>query len=217
MPTPDDSPHPEPISESKSTPIEGEVEAPGDLPGQDLELHGLGFDPDEVVRRLFDNVNFGGPEPEGDIPSQIVSVFFRAVRMYSGPVPPPEIMAGYAEIDPSFPGRFIAMAEKQSEHRMALETERLKSDGGGQRVGLIMGFILILSALVCGTVIILEGKSGVGFSIIVIAAVGLGAVFRTDLKRLKMSLGRKAKISVRASGTNDLTKEKLPDSQPGSN
>lgn len=201
----------QPADDSEQEPVEGAVESSAASPGQDLEVHNLGFDPDDVVRRLFENVNFGGPEPEGDIPSQIISVFYRAVRMYAGPVPPPEIMAGYKQIDPSFPERFIAMAERQSSHRMALETTRLRNDGSGERTGLILGFILVLAALACGTVVILEGKSWFGLSIILIAAIGLGAVFRTDLKRMKLSLGRKAKVSVRASGTNDLTKEnRLP-------
>ena len=49
-----------------------------------------------------------------------------AVRMrgavYEGPLPPPQILAGYAQIDPSFPSRIVAMAEANA------ATERLTAE-----------------------------------------------------------------------------------------
>lgn len=188
----------------KTAPEDNDLESPG----THLDITGLGFDPENLTKQLFDNVNFGGPNPGGDLPPELVAVFYRAVRMYSGPVPPPEIMEGYKQIDPTFPERMFAMAERQSEHRISLESKRVQSDGGNERLGLILGAVIVLAVLVCGTVIILNGKSWFGFGLILVAAVGLVGVFRADLKRLKLSLGKKAKVSVRASGTPDATMEK---------
>lgn len=42
---------------------------------------------------------------------------------FSGPVPSPGHMKEYAEIDPSFPDRFFAMAEKQQAHDQAVEKD----------------------------------------------------------------------------------------------
>lgn len=49
-------------------------------------------------------------------------------EMYSGPIPPPEALARYEEIQPGAADRIIKMAEKQQEHRMSLETKAI----GGQ-------------------------------------------------------------------------------------
>jgi len=190
---------PEGEEEHSDEPLSSEVSGT-QPPGNQLDLSSLGFNPEELVKQLFDNVNFGGPDPGGNLPPELVSVFFRAVRMYSGPLPPPEIMAAYKDIDPTFPERMFALAEKQSDHRMTLETSKLTNDGTNERLGLLVGPVLVLGALVCGTIIILSGKSWFGFGIVLVAAVGLAAVYRADLKRIKLSLGKKAKVSVRASG-----------------
>ena len=46
-------------------------------------------------------------------------------EMYSGPIPPPEALARYEEIQPGAADRILKMAEKQQEHRMALETKAI--------------------------------------------------------------------------------------------
>jgi uncharacterized membrane protein len=45
--------------------------------------------------------------------------------MFSGPVPPPEVLAEYAKIHPSLVDRIFAMTESQSAHRKNLETQSL--------------------------------------------------------------------------------------------
>lgn len=46
-------------------------------------------------------------------------------EMYSGPIPPPEALARYEEIQPGAADRIIKMAEKQQEHRMSLRQKPL--------------------------------------------------------------------------------------------
>ena len=38
-------------------------------------------------------------------------------KLSIGPIPPPEILKGYKEIDPSFPERIFKMAEKEQRFR----------------------------------------------------------------------------------------------------
>lgn len=42
---------------------------------------------------------------------------------FSGPIPPPELLAGYKVIDPELPGRIIGWVEQQKTHRQALERQ----------------------------------------------------------------------------------------------
>lgn len=63
----------------------------------------------------------------------------------SGPVPPPQVLAEYAKIDPSFPEGIFKMAEENNAARIALHTQgqaaeiaerrRGQSIGGGIAVG----------------------------------------------------------------------------------
>jgi uncharacterized membrane protein len=87
----------------------------------------------------------------------------RAV-MFRGPIPDPETLAGYGQLDPTFPGRILAMAESQLAHRqaeartlredVARENLRLLGQGDrGQRYALIVVLAVLLlagSALVLG-------------------------------------------------------------------
>jgi uncharacterized membrane protein len=52
----------------------------------------------------------------------------RVSELHSGPLPHPVVLAGYAEIDASFPQRIIAMAEAQAEHQRALQSKALDAD-----------------------------------------------------------------------------------------
>ena len=42
---------------------------------------------------------------------------------YSGPLPHPDIMGGYKQINKAFPERIMEMCEKQSAHRIEMERE----------------------------------------------------------------------------------------------
>jgi hypothetical protein len=65
-------------------------------------------------------------------------------EMYSGPIPPPEALARYEEIQPGAADRIIKMAEKQQEHRMSLETKAIGGQIDQSKRGQIFGFIAIL-------------------------------------------------------------------------
>lgn len=64
-------------------------------------------------------------------------------EMYSGPIPPPEALARYEEIQPGAADRILKMAEKQQDHRMALETKAIGGQVDQSKRGQIFGFIAI--------------------------------------------------------------------------
>lgn len=77
----------------------------------------------------------------------------------SGPVPPPQILKGYGDVDPSFPQRILEMAENEQSHRHDMERETLdaqkddlKRDRMEARLGQVFGLIIGLAAIVGGVV-----------------------------------------------------------------
>ncbi|MFT8326692.1 hypothetical protein [Gluconobacter oxydans] len=90
-------------------------------------------------------VSPSGPNPfQPEIARQQIAAF--QMRRHSGPLPDPETLAGYAAIDPSLPGRIMAMAEKGHDAQIEREKEKLQ-------IGLTIGisgrlFALLFSILV---------------------------------------------------------------------
>lgn len=50
------------------------------------------------------------------------------VKAHMGPVPAPEVLAGYEEILPGAAERILAMAERQQSSRIALDSKQLQAD-----------------------------------------------------------------------------------------
>lgn len=80
-------------------------------------------------------------------------------KLSIGPIPPPEILKGYKEIDPSFPERIFKMAEKEQRFRHI-------SFYSGQ----VLGFFITIFALICSTYLGINGKEWLG------GGIGLGAL-----------------------------------------
>lgn len=71
----------------------------------------------------------------------------------------------------------MAMAEKQSAHREALESRVVNGNVANQTRGSYFAFVIALVTIVCGFFLIYEGKSGVGLAAIVTSVGGLVSVF----------------------------------------
>lgn len=96
------------------------------------------------------------------------------IQSFSGPLPPPEVLARYNDCIPDGAKRLIEMAERQQEHRHSIERRVVNWNTLDQRIGLFLGFILALSVAVGGFWLILHGKDAVGISS-VIASIGTPA------------------------------------------
>ncbi|MGD0369560.1 MAG: DUF2335 domain-containing protein [Acidobacteriaceae bacterium] len=96
---------------------------------------------------------------------------------FSGPLPPPEALARYNEVIPGGAERILAMAERQSAHREALESKVVNANASSQKMGSTYAFILSLVAIVGGVWLIHDGKSVTGLATILADLAALAGVF----------------------------------------
>jgi uncharacterized membrane protein len=111
---------------------------------------------------------------------------------FSGPLPPPEVLEKYNQVLPGAAERILAMAEQQSRHRQTIETKVIDSNVFVQKLGPILGFIIAMTAVVGGIVLILKGKDGYGLASILTPLAGLVGVFIYGKQRQKKELEDKA-------------------------
>src|SRR5213592_1328991 len=77
--------------------------------------------------------------------------------MFSGPLPPPEVLTKYNEAVPNAAERILVLAERQAEHRQKLEAKVIASNTFNQTLGSIFAFILGLAAIGGGIYLIAMG------------------------------------------------------------
>jgi len=98
-------------------------------------------------------------------------------KHHEGPLPPPEYMASYNQHIPDGANRIMALAEKQADHRMAMErqivTSQLKQSARGQVFGLLIGIFGIVS----GAIVALQGHDVVGGGIAGLTVISLVYAF----------------------------------------
>jgi uncharacterized membrane protein len=85
---------------------------------------------------------------------------------FSGPLPPPEILARYNDALPDGADRIVKLAEEQSKHRRLMESR-----------GQVFAFTLALVAILAGVGLILDGKSAEGLVPLIGAIGGLVGIF----------------------------------------
>lgn len=81
---------------------------------------------------------------------------------FSGPLPHPKILEGYEKILPGSAERIFAMAEKQSDHRQDLEKEVVKSNTIDSKLGIGSAFVIGLTGVIGGIIVILNGAALAG-------------------------------------------------------
>jgi uncharacterized membrane protein len=111
---------------------------------------------------------------------------------FSGPLPPPEVLEKYNQSLPGAAERILSMAEQQSRHRQSLETKVIDANIFVQKVGPFLGFVIAMTAVVGGIVLILKGKDGYGLAAIVTALTSLAGVFIYGKSKQKKELDIKA-------------------------
>lgn len=88
------------------------------------------------------------------------------------------------------------MAEQQSRHRQSIETKVIESNVFVQKLGPFLGFIVAMTAVVGGIVLVLKGKDGYGLAAIVGALASLAGVFIYGKQRQKKELDDKAEAFI---------------------
>jgi uncharacterized membrane protein len=102
---------------------------------------------------------------------------------FSGPIPPPSLLARYNEVVQGGAERILAMAERQSKHRELLESQVVTGNLESQRRGSLYSLIIALTAILGGVFLIYTGKGASGLATIITALVGLVSVFIYSQRR----------------------------------
>lgn len=83
----------------------------------------------------------------------VEQIIERKITAHQGPLPQWEDLERYGQIIPDGADRIMTMAEKQQEHRMALEnkaiSEQLSQSKRGQSFGLLIGLTALMGGVVC--------------------------------------------------------------------
>jgi uncharacterized membrane protein len=95
-----------------------------------------------------------------------------------GPLPPPAEMEKYERLHPGVTKLLLDMFREQAAHRMELEKTVVKGDNRRANIAQWLSFILGMTALGGGVILILKGRDGFGFASIIGALTTLlGAFF----------------------------------------
>lgn len=98
-------------------------------------------------------------------------------QSYSGPVPPPEILAAYNEIVPGSAEQIINQFVAQGRHRMAMEDVVIKGDVRRANYGLAAGFVLAAGTIAGSFYMTYLGKEIVGIGGLLLSLGSLATAF----------------------------------------
>jgi|GEM_PF-2361033 len=103
---------------------------------------------------------------------------------YRGPLPPPDMLAGYEQVKHGFADRIIKIAENEQNHRQ--EMEKIYAQSSEHQLdrnttlsfrGQLFAFVIAMTAVCGGIYLIANDKSAAGLTAIIAALVALVAVF----------------------------------------
>lgn len=105
---------------------------------------------------------------------------------YQSPLPPPEVLQKYNQIQPGLVEKIIELTETQANHRRALEDKQLEAQvqhwerrDREAKLGQIFAFIISVCAIGGGVYVALNGYQWAGT---IISALGLGSIVTAFIK-----------------------------------
>lgn len=110
-------------------------------------------------------------------PNSALATLTHQSLSFSGPLPPPGLLAKYNEVIPNGAERIVAMAERQSTHRESLEAQVVAGNVASQKRGSIFAFIICLVALIGGFALLFTGRNVDGLVAIISSLTALAGVF----------------------------------------
>ena len=96
---------------------------------------------------------------------------------YEAPLPPPHMLEQYERIMPGISHRLVERMERQSDHRISLETKKMDADIVSERKGQLFAFILAGLALLGSFYLIATGKDRAGIYGFITTFASLTTVF----------------------------------------
>lgn len=110
---------------------------------------------------------------------------------FRSPLPPPSHLKGYNDVIPNGAERILTMAEKQSEHRISMETTVIGKEQNQSGRGQNYGFIIALAFLIASFILIYTDHDVAGTIIGSIDLVALVTVFVLGKRSQKEDLSGK--------------------------
>lgn len=102
---------------------------------------------------------------------------------FAGPIPHPQILAGYESVLSGSADRILNMAEAQAAHRQAIEARQIEADIEDGRKGMRFALIVSLAMIFCGTgIIMVHPDTGGYISGSLLNVVGMTSVIRAFLR-----------------------------------
>jgi uncharacterized membrane protein len=130
------------------------------------------------------------PLPPGQ-PGQVVTVQ-QTVQGFTGPIPPPAVLAGYEAVLPGLADRLVTMAEQQSAHRQELERQVVNANIRHAEIGLWLGAAVAALLIIAAVLVTLAGYPETGAVIAAVDIVGVVTVFVLRQRAQNRELQNKA-------------------------
>ena len=96
---------------------------------------------------------------------------------WHGPLPPPSVLAAYNDAYDGAARDIVRMALDQSDHRRDLESSTIKSDLRVRQIGQVFGFIIAMTVIIGGFILVGTGRPVTGIISILVAVTGLVGLF----------------------------------------
>lgn len=96
---------------------------------------------------------------------------------FQGPLPPPEMLEHYGKLIPNGPERMMALLEKQTDHRIAMETKLVNGRVSVTRTGQWMAFVLSVFFGSTAAFLGINGHEWLAGTIATTTIIGLAVVF----------------------------------------
>jgi uncharacterized membrane protein len=109
-------------------------------------------------------------------------------RFFSGPLPPPEVLAEYNKVFPDCAKMIVEMAQREQQHRHAIEDRESQAAHTLARRGQLIGGVLAVVAVVGAIYLLAHDKSITGLSVMGAVVATFGGAFVYDrYQRSKLS------------------------------
>lgn len=122
----------------------------------------------------------GGPSEPAPSHSRDFAVGARRFQFHSGPLPAPDVLAGYEALLPGGADRVFTMAEADLAHQHAKESAALQGHITLSSRGQWMAFLVAVLALLGGMVLVYLDKSVAGLTAMILPIATIIGIFVTS-------------------------------------
>lgn len=129
---------------------------------------------------------------------------------FTSPLPPPRVMRDYEDIHPGAFDRILTLSEVQLAHRQARETQVITADVWQAYLGLLLGFIVTMTAIVGGIQLLAAGRDISGFVLVLAPLVTLSGTFVYAYRRRQEERAARLKELTRPTRKPELSDVKAP-------